>query len=749
MLLGVNVRSLRTSIIAWSFVPTAIILVAVALATFWAYQKVTEDLVLGRNREVTRFSAGQLGGDLREYSDILATLTRTAAISSGDATMQRRALERAADRLIVFDGGVVLLDESGRLVAAYPQRPETLGHDWSNRPYYSQLLRSAGPVYSDIVRDGRAGAEVIVVAMPIIDPEGEFRGVIAGMFDLSNETVSAFYGTIAKLRLGETGVAFIVDSTGRVIYHSGGDQIGRDVSDEPAVQAVMQRKIGDIRSVDAAGQPIASSFAPVAGTPWGMVTEESWSSLMASSQGYQQLLLAMLVLGVVVPTVVVTFGVRRISRALKDFIAAAQEVAGGNFNRTISSPFGGELEDLADQFNSMSRQLRESYATLERRVADRTKELAVLNAVSSAVSASLDLDEVLHDALDKTLEATGMEAGAAFTVESRGGQLLLLAHRGLSDQFVERSEQLPLSQVAPEAVLSSTQPTACRLDHECDVELSRLLLAEGINLAVSVPLVAKGRVQGVMTIGSRRPRNLGEEEINLLAAIARQVGVAVENARLYEAAEESAAAAERSRLARDLHDAVSQTLFSASLIAEVVPRLWERNPEEGRRRLDELRVLTRGALAEMRTLLLELRPTALAEAHLPDLLKQLAEAATARARLPVSLSVDGSCDVPPDVKIAYYRIAQEALNNVVKHAAATKVSVSLECSPDAVELDVTDDGRGFDAGRAPLDRLGLGIMRERAEAVGARFSLESEPGAGTSVTVVWRASVSAPQKATY
>ena len=206
---------------------------------------------------------------------------------------------------------------------------------------------------------------------------------------------------------------------------------------------------------------------------------------------------------------------------------------------------------------------------------------------------------------------------------------------------------------------------------------------------------------------------------------------------LAQQAAEAAVAAERSRLARDLHDAVSQTLFSASLIAEVLPRIWERYPDEGRRRLEELRQLSRGALAEMRALLLELRPTALVEAELGDLLRQLAEAITGRARVPVAVEVEGECALPPEVKVALYRIAQEALNNVAKHAEASQVNVSLHCEPDVVKLQVADDGRGFDPASIPPDHLGVGIMRERAEAIGAMLTVESEIGHGTEVVALW------------
>ena len=208
------------------------------------------------------------------------------------------------------------------------------------------------------------------------------------------------------------------------------------------------------------------------------------------------------------------------------------------------------------------------------------------------------------------------------------------------------------------------------------------------------------------------------------------------NELLREKAAQDAVTAERTRLARDLHDAVTQTLFSASLIAEVLPDLWEMKPEEGRKRLEELRQLTRGALAEMRTLLVELRPNALVDVPLPVLLKQLCDSFIGRARLPVQLNVDGQHTLSPEVQLAYYRITQEALNNIVKHAKATQVIVTLRLD-NVVRLSIVDNGVGFDPASVPPNHLGTNIMRERAEAIGATYSLYSEPGEGTQISVTW------------
>jgi PAS domain S-box-containing protein len=210
------------------------------------------------------------------------------------------------------------------------------------------------------------------------------------------------------------------------------------------------------------------------------------------------------------------------------------------------------------------------------------------------------------------------------------------------------------------------------------------------------------------------------------------------NELLQQKATQEAVATERTRLARDLHDAVTQTLFSATLIADVLPDIWGANEDEGKRRLEELRQLTRGALAEMRTLLVELRPNALVEVPLSTLLRQLSEALTGRARIDIQASSEGERKLPPDVQVALYRIAQEALNNVVKYSKASQAAVLLHLG-DQVRLSVTDNGAGFDPASVTADHLGLKIMSERSEAIGAKFSLYSEPGEGTQVTVTWPA----------
>ena len=349
----------------------------------------------------------------------------------------------------------------------------------------------------------------------------------------------------------------------------------------------------------------------------------------------------------------------------------------------------------------------------------------------------MQLDQVLQTLVDVALDILGADKGSLLMWDAEQERLVVKATRGFSPQTVTQMS-FRRGEGAVGRVATSGEAIVVEDTHEDTRVARRITDPEGIRSFIHVPIKIGGQVFGVFNADYCQPRAFGDDEVRLFAALAQRAALAIQNAQLYEQAQELAVVEERQRLARDLHDAVTQTLFSASLIAEVLPRIWDRDPKEGRRRLAEIRELTRGALAEMRTLLLELRPSALIEAELGDLLRQLGEAVTGRARVSVTVDVQGeSAQMAPHIKVALYRVAQEALNNVAKHAGASQVTVSLYCGSSQAKLYIVDDGRGFDPASVPLDHLGLGIMRERAEAIGATLSIESEIGRGTKVVIVW------------
>lgn len=387
----------------------------------------------------------------------------------------------------------------------------------------------------------------------------------------------------------------------------------------------------------------------------------------------------------------------------------------------------------------------------------RSEQFKVLAEVGRRVSAILDVNEVLEEVVKLIQEtfgyyhvAIGLIEGDEVVYRVGSGELwdnprfhfkparLRVGREGLSGWVAATGKPLVIPDVSQEPRYVWMHGSQTRSE-------------------VTVPILVKGRVIGVLDTQSDQVNAFDDTDLAFLQSLAHQAGAAIENARLYEQAQQAAVLEERSRLARELHDAVTQTLFSASLLAEALPVSWEKDREEGEKLLEELKQLNRGALAEMRTLLIELRPAALIEANFRDLLHQLAEAASGREGLPVDVEVDCDCALPPDVHIALYRITQEALNNVVKHARANRVKVDMKCSvcvsgeleeerAKQITLIVSDDGRGFDQERVQHDHLGLGIMHERAEEIGAQLEIKSEIGAGTIIEVIWQESLNSTEE---
>jgi signal transduction histidine kinase len=266
-----------------------------------------------------------------------------------------------------------------------------------------------------------------------------------------------------------------------------------------------------------------------------------------------------------------------------------------------------------------------------------------------------------------------------------------------------------------------------------------LLAHQQLQSIMFIPLMIGGTAVGLLCITSDQPGRLfTENEMRLAETIALDLAAAIESARFSRQAQAAAVAEERSRLARELHDSITQTLYSVSILAEALPRVLERDLEDAKRNANHMRQVVLGALAEMRTLLFELRPEALDTADLGVLLGQLAASLRARGRLGVDLNIEGKVEPPPNIKTGLYRIAQEAFSNIARHARATHVTVALQDLPDRVLLTIQDDGRGFDPDSAAAEQMGLRIMRERAEGLGLQLVIESQAGRGTGIAATWQ-----------
>jgi two-component system nitrate/nitrite sensor histidine kinase NarX len=383
---------------------------------------------------------------------------------------------------------------------------------------------------------------------------------------------------------------------------------------------------------------------------------------------------------------------------------------------------------------------------LHERVELHTREQSTLLEISQTLASALELKPgLILDQLRVLIEYTHAEL---FVLD--GTAMVALAVRG-SQRLEETVVPFRIRLKGPETLLRlfnehqpdriadvwSADPSAEFLRSLLDDQTE--LLLKGVRAWMWVPVAVKNRVIGSVGVAHVERNYFTAHHADLALTVANQAAITLVNAELYEHAQALAALQERQRLAQNLHDAVNQSLFSAGLIADVLPRLWERDQDEARKSLKDLRLLTRAAQAEMRALLAELRPSAITDTDLGDLLHLLGNALTGRINIPVTVTVAKDVVLPPEIQVAFYRICQEALNNIAKHAKASRVDIDLKHDGPAVELHIRDDGLGFDPeGSIPEHgHYGLSMMRERAEAAGAKLTITSQPGHGTELILHW------------
>jgi signal transduction histidine kinase/streptogramin lyase len=377
------------------------------------------------------------------------------------------------------------------------------------------------------------------------------------------------------------------------------------------------------------------------------------------------------------------------------------------------------------------------------RVEQRTHELEAINSIAAVVNRSLDLPEILTAALDKTIEVMQMDAGLALRLEEPGDgssgepNLSLMARRGVSEEIADIVRSIPLPKTMAAESAKAGKPLIYPIRRLPDEQVRSAAEREGFRLAISLPLLAKGKLVGTVALFSRESREIKSEELSLLCAVGQQVGMAVENAKLYKRAEQTAIAAERSRLARELHDSVTQLLYSVTLYAEAAAELLRTGEAEtAAGHLRALRDTAQEALREMRLLIFELHRPALEKSGLAAALQARLDAVETRGGMRSELRAEGTENLPRIVQAELYNIAQEALNNALKHAHAKAVSIRLRFEEAETELEVRDDGVGFDpAGEHSGGGFGISGMKERAQRIGGVLQIESAPGKGTKVMV--------------
>ncbi len=399
---------------------------------------------------------------------------------------------------------------------------------------------------------------------------------------------------------------------------------------------------------------------------------------------------------------------------------------------------------LDDQKNHMGSVIIMRDITERKRVERSEQEhrtfIEALMDVTSALTSTLSYQEVLDRILMNVGRVVPHDLALVDVVDSYGVALVVGCKDYTGEQLEDRVTGLTVHVKHLDYLHQMAQTGEYIIVSDFDQKNppSELAAVTGLRSYIGAPIFNENELIGFVSLQARPNNFFKPSEGIKLQIFAKQAAIAMMNAKRYEQARELAALNERQRLARELHDAVSQTLFSANVTAETI-LLDEDIPAGMATPLTRLSQLTRGALAEMRTLLLELRPESVVNADLTELLQHLLHTIAGRKNLNVQLVNEFSGRLPPDVHMACYRIAQETMNNIAKHARATQIKVELAGDSQRVLLSIHDDGVGFDLERDFGGHFGLQNIQERAHEIGAEVAIKSELGGGTLVELFWEA----------
>ncbi len=542
--------------------------------------------------------------------------------------------------------------------------------------------------------------------------------------------------------------AFILEPNGRVLVHSFSVGFPRGLAEQNRV-APNERAKKIILSSDEG--PIHDIAVPIfegrAGTVRVGLTERSLRTAVDTLT--QQMLLT--TLGVSLLGVGAAYLLTLIlTRPILSLVGVTQAVARGDLSRRVPPWGDDEIGQLSTAFNRMTSELDVAQRAMWR----RNRELAALNAVAGAVNTPAPLTETLDRALRALLTELGLPVGWVFLLDRASARVQLTTWVGLPWEIGEREIATALHGCPCTVALTDKQSIVVQpLPERCPLREGKLNDARAIASHVTVPILARDQVLGVLGVASADAQAFDADEVKLLDAVGQQLGVVIENARLWDDLREKervrgqllekvigAQEEERKRIARELHDDTGQAITSLMVGLRAASDAVE---PATRARLEPLRDIAAQSLDSVKRLARELRPPLLDDLGLPAALERYVASYRTNYGVSVDLQMTGfghNGHLPSQVELALYRIIQEALTNIAKHAHARNASIVVERKPRAVVAVIEDDGRGFDV-RAVMEsaqeesKLGLYGMRERAELVGGRLQIESTPGTGSSVFV--------------
>lgn len=631
---------------------------------------------------------------------------------------------------------IFILNRQGVVILSTDASRE--GRNYYFSPFFMRGIEK--PSLELILSEEDGLVEETLIAIPIIASDGKLLGVMAGSANpLELYTILADTSSI-----GRTGKNYLIFDSKTILT------VDNNIPSSNRLLAI-PLQTSEIPYVDA-GTTFASGIYPnfegndvlgvlrwVPALQCVMVIEEDNQEVFQSILNTLNVNILIGLTAILIAVVFSILTVQRIVRPIDRLVQITSQVAEGDLNQTVRVSSEDEIGSLARSFNIMTLQLGELINNLESKVEERTRALqhrttqleTILN-VNRQITSLLNIDTLLANVTQLIHEAFPLYNAFIFLIDEKTGFLNLRAASN------ERAEELS-------DMKNRLQKYYC--ESALSIEVKSRYLLEGIKFlpplgvssvvqtTLAIPLGFGGELSGIMVIHCKDEVSLTQEDVLVIQNLAEQIAIAIENAHRYDRIQHIAVIEERNRLARDMHDSAIQSLYSFGLLIEA----WRMMLKSGSLNnmedvLDRSKEINQQVLKEMRLMVHELRPPQLRELGLWGALIQRLDSVEKRMGIDAHLDVQEFIDLPPDIEETVYRIAQEALNNALKHSDASKVTIHFTLQDDLIFMDVTDNGRGFDMTTIDLSgRLGIENMHERARQAGGTLKINSNPGQGTTV----------------
>jgi signal transduction histidine kinase len=698
-------------------------------------------------------------------------------LNRSDADSRRDELGKLRDRSTFFSYGVFVLDTSGHVVWATPPEHFPAG---SLAPGYDSLLAGADssqPRISDLVTDPATSTNLVLLATPVLDND-KIIGLVGGASDVATGSLSTLLKPVA---MGQSSYAEILDHSGRVIAGTRSDRLlTRDDHADRFFSLIrdQQPMVGRCyrchESLSDARQNDVLAFAPLMRAPWGVALRELEADVLAPTREMTKRILLVAIPLFAGALFVAWITTRRVVRRIRELTLASERIALGDLNSVVEASGTDELGVLATAFDSMRDKLKTSHEEietlnrgLEERVERRTRDLYTIFETSQIAASTVDVDKLLGEIVARLVTVIRPADAGALYLSNEENLLAPCCEHGYSTKVFEKMVLSPGEGIAGQ-VFATGKAMLWTDQGEIAAMMTNLSpsnaaywkeASAGLPLATStigVPLMAQSRAIGCLVLDSfQRDQAFTDFDLSLVQTIADRVAVAIENARLYEEVQRKeqlrgqlleklivAQEDERRRIARELHDETGQSLTALAISLASAQERLPAKANGAAEAIEQSKQLADKLLAEIRRLISDLRPTVLDDLGLVPALRRYASTHAPLVQIDIQFHVEGKRRrLSAQAETALYRMVQEAITNVVKHASAKGVVITLAFEERRVVVTVADDGCGFDVAQTlsasgPKRGMGLLGMRERVSILGGTLSVESQQsGAGTTLTI--------------